>query len=108
MSCMHCVDAPCIQACPKSALYKDATGTTMVDKDRCIGCRFCLWVCPYGAPRYNEAGKTELCDLCSQRYRDGKKKTACEAVCVAGAIHSGAIEEVADYKARRAAVRLAQ
>ncbi|MDZ4246199.1 MAG: 4Fe-4S binding protein, partial [Dehalococcoidia bacterium] len=47
MSCMHCSDAPCIQACPKSALYKDPlTGTTMVDKEKCIGCRFCLWVCP--------------------------------------------------------------
>lgn len=109
MSCMHCVDAPCIQSCPKSALYKDAaTGITVVDKEKCIGCRFCLWVCPYGAPRYNQQGKCELCDLCSKRFQRGKKKTACEAVCVASAIHSGAIEEVADYKAEKAARKLAE
>jgi Fe-S-cluster-containing dehydrogenase component len=109
MSCMHCTDAPCIQACPRSALYKDAeTGTTMVDKEKCIGCRFCLWVCPYGAPRYNEDGKCELCDLCIKRFREGKKKTACEAVCVASAIFSGTIDEVAEYKAKKAMNKLAE
>ncbi|MBI4331806.1 MAG: 4Fe-4S binding protein [Chloroflexi bacterium] len=109
MSCMHCVDAPCIQSCPKSALRKDAeTGITVVDKEKCIGCRFCLWVCPYGAPRYNEQGKCELCDLCERRFHEGKKKTACEAVCVASAIFSGTIEEVADFKAKKAAKKLVE
>ncbi len=109
MSCMHCTDAPCIQSCPKSAIYKDAaTGTTMVDQDKCIGCRFCLWVCPYGAPRYTEEGKAELCDLCARRFKEGKKKTACEAVCVASAIFSGTVEEVADHMAKKAVRKIAE
>ena len=39
ISCMHCFDAPCIKACPRSAIYKDIeTGITLVDEDKCIGC----------------------------------------------------------------------
>ncbi len=109
MSCMHCADAPCIRACPAKAIYKEAgTGTTMVNKDRCIGCRMCLLVCPYGAPRYNESGECELCDLCTRRFHEGKKKTACEAACVATAIFSGSAEEVAGHKARKAARKVAE
>ena len=38
IACMHCLDAPCVKACPRAALYKDIeTGVTLVDKDKCIG-----------------------------------------------------------------------
>ena len=101
LSCMHCSDAPCIRACPRAAIYRDwENGVVAIDEDRCIGCKFCLWVCPYGAPRFNEQGKLELCDMCIERLNEGKK-AACEAVCPANAIHIGTAEEIADLKARQ-------
>ncbi len=109
LSCMHCSDAPCIKACPARALHKDPeTGATLVAKDRCIGCRMCLMVCPYSAPRYNEQGECELCDMCLQRFREGKRKTACEAVCIARAIYSGPADEVASHRASQVAAKLAE
>ncbi len=48
--CHHCADAPCIAACPVSALYEDeAAGRVGIREDRCIGCQSCVMACPYGA-----------------------------------------------------------
>ena len=106
ISCMHCVDAPCIRACPRSAIYKDAeTGITLVNEDKCIGCAFCLWVCPYGAPQFHD-GKLELCDLCIDRLGEGRqegRQTACEAACQARAIHVGTTDEISDLIGMKAA-----
>jgi len=86
--CMHCPDAPCIDACPQSAIYKDLeTGITLVNKDECLGCRSCLEACPYGAPQFHD-DTLILCDLCIHRLREGRC-TACEAACPARAIHVG-------------------
>jgi len=97
ISCMHCADAPCIRACPRSAIYKDSkTSVTLVDRDKCIGCKFCLWVCPYGAPQFYE-GKMILCDLCIHRleeHREKGRQTACEAACPARAIYVGTPTEI--------------
>ncbi|NIO06097.1 MAG: 4Fe-4S dicluster domain-containing protein [Proteobacteria bacterium] len=102
--CLHCDDAPCIHVCPFSAIYKDVdTGTTLVNEDECIGCKFCLWVCPYGAPQFYE-GKLKLCDLCIHRFQGGKQ-TACEAACPARAIHVGSAEEISDMVGMEAAER---
>ena len=102
--CMHCLDAPCIKECPQSAIYKDTmTGITLVDQDKCIGCKLCLSVCPFGSPQfYNE--KMYLCDLCIHRITEkGKirRKTACEAACPAGIIHVGTTEEISALKAKK-------
>jgi len=102
--CMHCLDAPCIRACPRSALHKDPeTGITLIDDDKCIGCKFCLWVCPYGAPQFQD-GKLKLCNLCIHRLREGKQ-TACEAACQARAIHSGTTDEIGALMGQKAAER---
>lgn len=110
IACMHCYDAPCIKACPRSAIYKDAeTGATLVDDSRCIGCKFCLWVCPYGAPQFYD-GKLVLCDLCIHRLAEGRPKgrlTACEATCQARAIHIGTTDEIAALKGEKSAERAA-
>jgi len=47
--CMHCQNPPCTKVCPVTATYKDAQGVTVVRYERCIGCRYCLVACPYGA-----------------------------------------------------------
>lgn len=106
IACMHCEDAPCIRVCPVSAIYKDTqTSVTLVDRERCIGCKVCLWVCPYGAPSFDEDGKLVLCDLCLDRIKEGKK-TACEAACPADAIFAGTPEEVIELQAKKAVERI--
>ena len=108
ISCMHCLDAPCIKACPRSALYKDTeTGVILINQDKCIGCRFCLWVCPYGSPQFYD-GKMYLCDLCVHRIGEERQKgrqTACEAACPARAIHIGTTDEISALIGQQAAER---
>jgi molybdopterin-containing oxidoreductase family iron-sulfur binding subunit len=47
--CMQCENPPCVSVCPVTATSKNAQGVTVVDYQRCIGCRYCLAACPYGA-----------------------------------------------------------
>ena len=57
MACMHCGDAPCRSACPVGAIDKRADdGIVVVDPDKCIGCGFCTWACPFNAPQLSAAG----------------------------------------------------
>lgn len=53
--CMQCDRPACAQVCPVGATYKMANGITAIDYDRCIGCRYCIVACPYGA-RYFDFG----------------------------------------------------
>jgi Fe-S-cluster-containing dehydrogenase component len=47
--CMQCMNPPCVKVCPVTATYKNQQGVTVVNYDRCIGCRYCLVACPYAA-----------------------------------------------------------
>ncbi len=47
--CLHCQDTPCERVCPTRATYKTPEGVVLVDKDKCIGCGYCIIACPYGA-----------------------------------------------------------
>ena len=51
LSCNHCENPVCAEACPTQAMHKDENGIVSVDPDRCVGCRYCEWNCPYGAPQ---------------------------------------------------------
>jgi Fe-S-cluster-containing dehydrogenase component len=55
MNCMHCENPPCKTACDNvgaNAITKNDEGVVLIDYDKCIGCRYCIAVCPYGAPQY--------------------------------------------------------
>jgi Fe-S-cluster-containing dehydrogenase component len=46
--CQHCEDAPCVNVCPTGASFHSEEGVVLVDKEKCIGCSYCIVACPYG------------------------------------------------------------
>ena len=49
--CNHCADSPCTQVCPVGATFVSEDGVVLVDKEYCLGCRYCVQACPYGWAR---------------------------------------------------------
>ncbi len=56
VACMHCSDAPCQAVCPVNCFYKTDEGVVLHDKDLCIGCGYCFYACPFGAPQFPQEG----------------------------------------------------
>lgn len=110
MACMHCGDAPCMKACPVNAITKSAAdGIVAVDQNKCIGCGFCVWACPFNAPQLATVkGKMEKCTFCETpgKVRPHGMPRACEEVCPTGAIITGSMAELAKLNREKAATRL--
>jgi anaerobic dimethyl sulfoxide reductase subunit B (iron-sulfur subunit) len=103
LMCMHCGDAPCMQVCPAKAITRKPNGVVIIDENLCIGCKFCLWACPFGAPTYNfEKGKMEKCRLCLERLENGMPP-ACYQTCHVRAIKFGPVSELQMYVRQKAA-----
>ena len=107
MACMHCEDSPCTNVCPTGATWSEPDGIVVIDYDWCIGCRYCIAACPYGARKFNwgepnvsaedinpdmhllgnrprARGVVEKCSFCIQRVRKGRYP-ACHEACPVGA-----------------------
>jgi len=87
MSCNHCEDAPCMKNCPALAFFRtEKSGAVLVDQDKCIGCKYCTWACPYDAPKFNKnLGVIEKCTFCDHRLEQGIEP-ACSQLCPTDAL----------------------
>ena len=63
-----CEDPPCVPVCPTARYERAEDGIVLVDYDKCIGCKYCSWACPYGAREVDPKRKVMTkCTLCVDR-----------------------------------------
>ena len=93
MSCQHCEKPLCMDACPMAAISRnEETGAVIIDADRCIGCKMCMVVCPFGAVTWDADHRCMIkCDLC-----DGDPE--CVKHCLYGALSWMSADEAAVYR----------
>ncbi len=108
--CNHCANPPCVRVCPTKATFQRPDGLVMMDYHRCIGCRFCIAGCPYGARSMNyrdprpfikkinpnfptrTKGVVEKCNFCAERLAEGLLP-ACVVACPEKAIIFGDLND---------------
>ena len=91
--CNQCDDAPCVAACPTSAMFRRPDGIVDFDKSICIGCKACMAACPYDAIFINpEDHSAEKCNFCAHRIDMGLEP-ACVVVCPVEAIIVGDLND---------------
>ncbi len=108
--CNHCDDPPCARVCPVTAIWKREDGIVMQDYHRCIGCRYCMVACPYGAVSFNwrdprpfireinsdfptrKPGVVERCNFCEERLAKNLRP-ACVEACKEQALVFGDLED---------------
>lgn len=97
VSCNHCDNPACVEACPTGAMAKDPeTGIVSVDTEVCIACGSCEASCPYGAPHIDDqVGHSVKCDGCADRLAEGKQPMCVDA-CVMRALDFGPVEEIVE------------
>jgi len=94
-NCMHCTDPACQRACPvPGCIFTTAEGAVVIDKEKCIGCEYCVNVCPFEIPRYDKAtNKVYKCTFCWDRISNGQIP-ACAKTCGPGAVTFGPKEKM--------------
>lgn len=89
IACNHCEQPICMEVCPSRAITKRADGIVLIDPKRCLGCRYCAWVCPYGAPQYDASrGVMTKCTFCVEEIDQGQPPV-CVAACPLRALDFG-------------------
>jgi len=92
MSCNHCIHPKCAGVCPVDAYDIHDNGIVVLDSTKCVGCGYCAWACPYGAPQYNPvSGLMTKCDFCFDYLEQGLPP-ACVASCPLRVLDYGEIE----------------
>jgi Fe-S-cluster-containing dehydrogenase component/formate-dependent nitrite reductase membrane component NrfD len=79
--CNQCADAPCMNICPTSALFRRRDGIVDLNGQACIGCRACMVACPYDQLFIDPNTRTaEKCNFCANRI-ESRLEPACVSVC---------------------------
>lgn len=89
--CFNCNNPSCVAACTVGALQKLPNGPVVYDKSRCIGCRYCMYACPFGVPTFEWDKQFSLiskCDGCADRLAQGQVQ-ACVEACPVKALTNG-------------------
>jgi len=91
--CHHCDNPPCMRVCPTGATFQRENGSVQLKKNICIGCRYCIEACPYGARYFDEeSGLVDKCTFCSHRLEEGREP-ACVETCPTRVRHFGDIND---------------
>lgn len=94
LACNHCQEPRCREACPSGAIRKDENGVVLIDRKKCLGCRYCEWACPYGAPQFDPAARVMTkCDFCADELAEGLPPV-CVRACPMRALDFGPVEEL--------------
>lgn len=96
LACNHCEKPVCLEGCPSAAYSRESgSGAVVVDEDKCLGCSYCKWNCPYDAPKITAKGTIEKCNLCYPRISEGLEP-ACTSACPTGALAFGPMSPVSN------------
>lgn len=101
--CMHCNQPACASACLVKALEKTRKGPIIYDKNKCMGCRYCMISCPFDVPKFNydsPAPTIRKCSFCYDRQKEGKIP-ACAEACPTGATQFGTRRELMEIAKER-------
>jgi carbon-monoxide dehydrogenase iron sulfur subunit len=107
LQCRHCENAPCVMICPTEAIHRDSeSGPVVIDDARCIGCKLCMVVCPFGVIDFAPGGKAVIkCDQCAARV-EADELPACVSACPTHALEFVEVEEYNRRKRKTAAERI--
>ena len=93
LACNHCTHPKCAGVCPVDAFVVRPDGIVLIDGSRCMGCGYCAWACPYGAPQYNSSlGVMTKCDFCFDAI-DAGLPPSCVAACPLRVLDIQSLEE---------------
>ncbi len=112
--CMHCKNPSCVEVCPTGASHQREDGIVLIDHEKCMGCKYCIVACPFGARYFNEenrgyfgdgltpyekvmyrehqTGVVEKCNFCVERL-DAGQQPACVGTCIARARYFGDLDD---------------
>ncbi len=84
VQCQHCDNPPCVKVCPTGASYKREDGVVLINKAKCIGCKYCIVACPYDVRIiHEEEGYIHKCRFCIEFVEKGGIP-ACVTTCPMG------------------------
>jgi tetrathionate reductase subunit B len=93
VQCQHCADPPCEPVCPTNATYVRDDGVVLIDEKLCVGCKYCMYACPYDARIFDRhRGVADKCWLCLDWVLAGGEP-ACVQACVPGARLFGRLDD---------------